>query len=261
MRKGLAVLLLLVSFIGTAFAGKDSLPDIPRDNKYVADFTGTLSQNEIYGLSTIIKAFNDSTSNEIAVVIEDHFDSRNYGDIFEYSFALAEKWGIGKAKKDNGVLIYIAKEDHKIWIQVGYGLEGALPDGLVSRIISNEITPAFKKGEFRIGIQQGLVAIMKATRGEYKSEEESREAKEKNFLAVIMILVIGVTIFVAISNRKGGGGRGNHRGGGNGMLTGYILGSMLNGGRGHGGGGFGGGGFGGGFGGGGFGGGGAGGSW
>ena len=231
--------------------------DFPILKNYANDFTTTLSNSELYTLNSALKSFDDSTSNQVVFLMIRSIE----GYALEmYTYEVASKNKIGSTK-NNGVLFFVAKDDKKMRIEVGYGLEGALPDALASSILRNDVRPHFKHGDYYAGIQSGLSSIMRAIKGEYKSDKKEDE-ESIGFPIMYIILII---IFIIFSGRRGG------RGGG-GLLPWLILSSMGSGrsksGWGSGGfGGFsGGGGFGGGFGGfsgggGSFGGGGASGSW
>ena len=190
-----------------------------------------------------------------------HYFKEIFGD--EYTIHVAEKNKFGKKGRDNGVLLVIAKNDHKLWITVGYGLEGALPDAVCSEIIRKVITPEFKKNDFAAGIDAGIDAMIAATKGEFTGEGAGAKGVPHIPFRLIVFLIIVVFFLIGGIRRMGGGSR--TVGGPGGFVTGMLLGNMLGGGfggrssGGFGGGGFGGGGFSGG--GGGFGGGGAGGSW
>jgi len=121
-------------------------------------------------LSTLLEGYERESSIEIAVVLIATLDGY---DISQYTFDLGEKWGIGKGDTDNGALILVSKGERKIWIATGYGLEGALPDALVSRIISNEILPRFKQDDYFGGLKAGSLAIIQATEGEYVGNPKS----------------------------------------------------------------------------------------
>jgi len=177
----------------------------------------------------------------------------------EYATKLLRDWGIG-SKKNNGILLLIAINDREIKIEVGYGLEGAIPDITALNIIDNDIKPAFKAGNYYQGIDQATDNLAKAAVGEYKV---ARAKKSKSKGSGGLFLIILIIIFVVLRNGRGGGGSNIGGGGFSDVATGMLLGSLLGGGS-RGGGGWGnsggGGGFGG-FGGGSSGGGGAGGSW
>lgn len=239
----------------------------PKSNTLVTDYTNTLSAEDKQRLEDKLVAFNDSTSTQIAVVI-----MRSVGeyDIGEYAVKLGRAWGIGQQGKNNGVLILVAKEDRKITIQTGYGVEGALPDAVTRQIREDYINPRFREGDFYGGLDAGLDQIIKYTKGEYKADAKPK-SKDNGSPAPGLVIAIIVIIIVIIISRRGGGGGGRiiDRRGGASPFWWFLAGNMLGSGRSSGGdwGGFsggggssGGGGFGG-FGGGSFGGGGSSGSW
>ncbi|MDI9319191.1 MAG: TPM domain-containing protein [Phycisphaerales bacterium] len=255
IKKYFQYLLLLVltwtSTFTTAWAGEKDFPPVPNPPRLVSDLAGFMRADEAAALEAKLEAYSDSTSNEIAIVT---VQSIGQYDIADYTVQLFNKWHIGGKKNNNGILILAAKEERKIWMTTGYGLEGALPDGLVGQIIREEIEPNFKQEHFYEGFEQGTNALIDAARGEYTAEPKAVKGKGGSIIPIIIIIIIFVVIF-----SRGG------RGGGGGLLNnvGWIAASMLNGrssGSGWGGGSSDGGGFGG-FGGGSSGGGGAGGSW
>lgn len=227
--------------------------EFPVLDKYANDFTSTLSNSELSSLNIKLKSFEDSTSNQVVFLM---INSLNDYPLEMYTYEVAARNKIGTSKNNNGVLFFVSKNDRKMRIEVGYGLEGALPDALASSILRNEVRPYFKRGDYYSGISAGLNAIMLASVGEYTNENRENESDEIKFPFGVIIMII---IFIILSSR---GGRG--KGGGN-ILPYLLIGSMLGGGRKSGGWG-GGSGFGGGFGGfsgggGSFGGGGSSGSW
>ncbi|MBY0245616.1 MAG: TPM domain-containing protein [Sphingobacteriaceae bacterium] len=251
----LIIAFLLIGFV--AFA-----QDFPeKSNKLINDFTNTLDAQQIQQLEKKLIAFEDSTSNQIAVVM---IKSVGGYDINDYALQLGRKWGIGGKDKNNGVILLIALNDRKMSIQTGYGLEGALPDIYTKRIIQNNIKPYFKQQAYFEGIDAGTDAIISLIKGEYKNDApKTKNKKSKGGAFLILILIVVAVIFFI---KKGGrGGNGGQVIGSRGVTDALLLGMLFNGmGRGSGGG-FGGGGdsggsFGG-FGGGSFGGGGSSGDW
>lgn len=241
--------------------------DFPkRTDKLVNDYTSTLSKQEVRELTTLLEGYERESSIEIAVVIIATLDGY---DISQYTFDLGEKWGIGKGGTDNGALVLVSKDDRKLWIATGYGIEGALPDALVSRIISDEIRPRFKQDDYFGGLKAGSLAIIQATHGEYEGRPEGTVPAGQGVGIIVMVLLVFLMIWGIRAMQVKEYAKVNH-------LGFWAAWALLNsaaakhggaygtfsGGRGFGGGGFsgGGGGFGG-FGGGSFGGGGAGGSW
>ncbi len=172
---------------------------------YVNDYTGTLSTNVKQSLEAELQLFAASTTNEIAVVIISSLE----GDSVEnYAVKLFEEWKIGNAKNDNGVLLLIAKNDRKLRIEVGYGLEGALPDILAKDIIDTKITPAFKQEDYDKGVTEGVRAIEQVTKGEYIKginavnqvnqnvvTETKKSSSILNWIPIELILTIFFLIF------------------------------------------------------------------
>jgi uncharacterized protein len=240
-----------------------TFPEKP--NRLVNDYTQTLSPDQINQLEQKLVAFNDSSTTQIAVVL---IKSLEGYDVADYGVRLAQSWGIGGAKNNNGVLLLVSLGDRKVTIQTGYGVEGALPDAITKRIIEREITPNFKTGDYFSGLNEGTNAIISYTKGEYKNDAPKKKGR-KSGSGIGFIIIMIIIILLAI--KKGGGG--SEVIGGRGSASPFwwlLMGSQL--GRGNSGGfggfsgggdGFGGGGGGGfgGFGGGSFGGGGSSGSW
>lgn len=245
-------LALLLPMWGAA----QNVPARPDPPRLVNDLAGVLSPAQRDDLERKLVAYDDSTSNQVVILI---VKTLNDQPIEEYSLKVLRTWGIGNKQINNGVLIVAAIDDHKLRIETGYGLEGAIPDITANQIITNDIAPAFRSGDYYEGLNNAVNSIMQAAAGEYRAPEgyadrglQSRHIPIGAIIAVIIILLI-------ISRRGGGGGGGflSRRGFGPVIFPGAF------GGFGGGGGGFGGGGGGGfgGFGGGSGGGGGASGGW
>ncbi len=259
----LVLFMLICSLVGQA----QELPAKP--TQLVNDYTGTLRAADVQALERKLLAFEDTTSTQIAVVV---LRSTGGYDVADYAVRLAQKWGVGGKKDNNGILLLAALDDRTVTIQTGYGMEGAVPDVIAHRIIQNEIKPAFRRQDYYGGLDKATDALISYTKGEYKADpRRERKERENSGVPIVVIIIIVIVIISLISRNGGGGNRGGR------VLTGRgssdlfwwtLLNSLGRGGGGNGGGGFGGGGFGGGsgggfggFGGGGFGGGGASGRW
>jgi len=236
---------------------KDAIKTPPSPARLVNDYTTTLTPEQRQTLENKLVQIDDSTSTQIAVIIVPSLDGY---DVADAATELGTSWGIG-GKKNNGVvlLICVDKNNHKVNISPGYGLEGALTDITASHIIEDVIVPNFKGDDYYRGIDEGTDAIIKAVKGEYSTPRASRSIGKGGVKLIIIIIII--VFFLVV---RGGGGRGGGFMSRRGSILGPMILSDLLGGRGgggwSGGGSSGGGGFGG-FGGGGFGGGGASGSW
>lgn len=235
-------------------AAAQSPPPVPRE--YVTDQAGILPAEAEARLNARLKQFDEETSNQVLVAI---FPSLPSASLEDFTIRTAQAWRAGRAKLDNGAVLFVFVQDRKVRIEVGYGLEGALPDVTAHRIIEEQITPRFRAGDYAGGLEAGVGAIIAATRGEYKAEPRPA-AGGGGGEGIDVWMVILVIIVLIIMSRGGGGGRtygrrGYRRGG----FIPIPMGWGGGGGGWGGGGGFGGGGFSGG--GGSFGGGGASGSW
>lgn len=259
MKRLLFSFVLFLSLFANAQVEK-VIPSRPNPPRLVNDFTNTLTPEQAQALEQKLIAYDDSTSNQVAIVM---MNSLQDYPIEEVSLGILRAWGVGGKEHSNGIVVLVSKEDHKIRIEVGFGLEGAITDVTSKSIIDNDLTPNFKEGNFYRGFDDATDDIIKAAAGEYKAPEGYNKGKGKGFpFGVIIFLIILFSII--FRNRGGGKGGMMSRRGYGGFWTGMLLGNMLGGSGGGGGGGGwsggGGGGFGG-FGGGGGGGGGASGGW
>lgn len=246
-------LTILLFIFGAYSSSAKEFPKLKEGNR-VYDLANVLNAQEELQLEKKIVAYQDSTSSQIVILIEQSLDGE---DDFDYTYRLAESWGIGQEGKNNGLLIAAFMDEHKLRIQVGRGLEPVITDAVSHAIINNVLKPAFRKEAYYQGFDQALDVVFAAAKGEFKGDGRK---KKKAPVGAIFIPIIAIILVILLS-RRGGGGFGG------GMMTGYMLGRMSGGGWGNfssGSGGFGGGGGfsgGGGFGGGSFGGGGSGGGW
>ncbi len=239
----------LVSFAQT------ELPQKPSIETSVYDHANLLTVSQKNALEQKLINYADTTSTQIVVATIHSLEGRN---INLYAAEWAHTWGIGQANKDNGVLFLIAKDDRKMAIQVGYGLEHLLTDAMSKRIIELVIAPQFKKGDYYNGINAGTTAMMDVLSGSYKADETMESGSIWPFLIFLLFFILIIIIISKANKGNTGGGYRNTSGPiifTNSGRTGGFGGGFGGGGS------FGGGGFGGGFGGGGFGGGGASGGW
>jgi uncharacterized protein len=255
----------LVLFLCLSFSVLAQLPAPKSPPRLYNNFSSIqlLSPSEEAEIEQQLEKFEAETSNEIAIIVVD--DLKGY-EPWEYAVEIGEKWGVGKEKEDNGIVLLIkpTKTDggRKTFIAVGRGLEGAIPDLTTNEIIENEILPNFKQDNYFQGIKQAVDVLSKLSKGEYNSKQYSKKNKKEIGFVGGLLLVFLIIIIVIVLIKKGG--RGGGGGGlGSSIASGIFWGSIASGGFGGNRGGYGGsssGGFGG-FGGGSFGGGGSGGSW
>ncbi|MDO1447602.1 TPM domain-containing protein [Rhodocytophaga aerolata] len=257
MKKTKFILIAFIIGLLATGASAQTFPEKPNPPRLVNDFAGVLSENEENALERKLVRLDDTTSTQIAIVIVN-----TYGDYdrAQYTFELANKWGIGQAGKNNGVLITIAIKDRKYFTATGYGAEGALPDAIIKRIEEQTFPPNFRAENYYRGLDEATTLMARAIAGEYQAENTDEGEGGSGGMSFIFLLII-IIIIIAVIRRGGRGGRGGggRYYGGGGFFPPFITmgrgGSFGGGSFGGGGGGFGG------FGGGSFGGGGAGGDW
>lgn len=253
-----AAALLLAVFAATS---SYAIPQRPQPQRLVNDLAGLFTRTQTQELEMMLVEFDDSTSNQIAVVTT--ADLEGY-DAAEYATRIGLDWQVGSARFDNGIVILVkpktADSAGKVFIAVGYGLEGAIPDAYAKRIIDRIMIPHFMNGDYFAGVNDACMTLMKLASGEISEPREEEEDPIWIFVGILIILLMVIFIIAAFSEGGDNHGSGGRRGPI--IYTGPVITRGHNYGGGFGGGSFGGGfgGFGG-FGGGSFGGGGAGGSW
>jgi len=241
---GFIIVAFIFQFIYPLSGFSQNLPDY---TGYVNDYANILSYETENKLSQLIGELERKTTSQIAVAT---IQTTSPLDIETYSVKLFEKWGIGQKGKDNGVLLLIAVNDRKMRIEVGYGLEGAIPDALAKIIITQYITPSFKEGDFNAGVSKGVIGITKLISKEYDielsklsdipinvpmPEKPSLLASVLNFIFTLFIIIMFVSLrmgflwwFLLIPGthrRRGGhwygGGFGGNSGGFSGGFGGF----------------------------------------
>jgi uncharacterized protein len=172
----------------------------------VSDFANILDEQTKSDLNSVITQVEQKTSAEMAVAIVTSLDGMAVED---YSVQLFKAWGIGKKGKDNGILVLVAPNERKVRIEVGYGLEPVLPDGLCGEIIRSQIIPEFKQGNFRGGIQRGVQTVAEiVTRGEIAPKRQTAPKNQISGSAVkgfglLFALILGLGFFGFYKMGKG----------------------------------------------------------
>lgn len=236
MKKFLFIIYALFFFCNSLISQDEPsrrLGDNPTSlKKYIVDETNTLSQTEINSLLKKLQDFDKESSTQIVVYMVESLDGESLEDV---SVRIAEANKIGRKDRNNGVLLFIAKGDRKLRIEVGYGLEGVLTDAVSSKIIRSNISPYFRNNNYYEGINSGVDAIIAVAKGEYTNDKSSSR-KQKNDtglmcfgIPIFVLLVFGLiffSIFMSIIRRifgwnkrfytggKGWGGGGFFGGGG-----------------------------------------------
>ena len=205
-----AVLICSAAFLNRA-AAAEVIP--PKPPAYFNDYANIVSKEKARVLNEKLAQFERETSNQVVVAVFRKMQSDS--SIEDYAQRIAQAWGVGQKSRSggNGVVLLVFIDDHKMSIQVGYGLEGALPDVTAFDIRSRHITPHFKNGDYEGGLEEGIDLICKAIRGEYKGDGETALEKRRTSgassgcgpLGFLVMLIIVLTI-IRLGRRKGGYG-------------------------------------------------------
>jgi uncharacterized protein len=190
-----------------AFATGVFALDVPPLRGHVNDYADLLSAPAVHELEASLSAFERSDSTQIVVLTIPTLEGEN---LEEFSIRVAEAWKIGQKGTDNGAILLIAKQEHKVRIEVGRGLEGKLTDLVSGRIIRGEISPHFRSGDFDGGVKAGVSAIMEVVRGEYSAKPDSygsgRRGVHPNHSIFTFIIFLAVAcIFLGSMSRLLGG--------------------------------------------------------
>ena len=169
--KQLSLFLLAVWCWGAGAA--EIMPPVPA--QWFNDYARVVSPTTAARLNQTLQDFERQTSSQILVAVFPKMESPS--SIEDYTVRVAQSWKAGQKDKKNGAVLFVFVQDRKMFIQVGYGLEGALPDAICKRIIEDELKPRFRRDDFDGGLSAGVTAILKATKGEYKGTGQIKSAK------------------------------------------------------------------------------------
>lgn len=204
-----AVLAALVFSLALAAEAPAAEVIPPKPAAYFNDYANVVPEDKALAMNETLAQFERDTSNQIVVAVYPKMESDS--DIFDYTFRVKERWGVGQKDKNNGAVLFVFVQDRKMFLHVNYGLEGALPDITARDITEHVIKPRFKTGDYAGGLQAGITAIIQATRGEYKGSGNTvleRNPKPSNGigpLGVLIMLIIILTI-IRLGRRRGGYG-------------------------------------------------------
>jgi len=197
----LAIGCLLAAFALYAWA-QIAVPALTRP---VTDLTATLNAEQIAALENRLAAFEAARGSQIAVLMVPTLEGE---DIAQFGIRVADQWKIGRTKIDDGVILIIARDDRTLRLEVGYGLEGPIPDAIAKRVIAETITPHFKVGDYYGGIEAGVAQVMRLIEGEALPPPVSGggEGDDGAFGLLVMGGVIGGWLLSTLMSRPAAGG-------------------------------------------------------
>lgn len=197
-------------FLLTLFAivlSSTTFADIPAPtNKLVNDFASVMTSEQALEMECELRLYNDSTSTQICVVTVESLDDLSPA---EYAQQLGEKWGVGQAGKDNGVIILVKKKTKEsggdVFIATGYGVEGLLPDAICKRIVERTMIPKLKEGDYHGAIVEAISEIQKYLSGEFTADDINIENLSWWKIVLVMIILIMFIVLFADGNTHSGG--------------------------------------------------------
>lgn len=195
-------LLILFTFLFVLLPLQASALGIPKLRGYVNDYANMISDASRAKLEQELKAFEQSDSTQLVILTLPSLEGETIED---YSIKVVEAWKLGQARKDNGILFLVSKDDRKMRIEVGRGLEGRLTDLMAGRIIDLVVKPRFKRGDFDGGFTAGIASLIDTTRGEFKAEEkDSRKGTQPFHSSWLFLIVVLIFFFFLFSARNRG---------------------------------------------------------
>ena len=209
---------LLIAAVAILFAISAHAAEVipPKPAGYFNDYGGVVSKEAASRFNEQLAQFERDTSDQVVVAVLPKMQSDS--DIADYTQRVAQAWGVGQKDRRNGVVLFVFIQDRKMFIQVGYGLEGALPDATAFDITERHMKPLFRAGNYEAGLATGIDLIFKAIRGEYKGSGKT-VAERKGVTGVVsnvvpFIVFIIVLMLLSRLFRKMGGYGYSSRGGG-----------------------------------------------
>jgi len=187
----LAFVVLFLQFILFNADGIAQIPAMPEPPRLVNDFTGTLSEEEIYALEQKLLNYNDTTSTQILVVLVNELGGYDPAD---FAFRLGQQWGVGQQQHNNGAVILIKPKTKssrgQAFIATGYGLEAVIPDALARRIVNNEMIPEFKNDRYFDGIWRATDVMFGLASGEFTADDYDQSPDAAWFVPILVFLII-----------------------------------------------------------------------
>jgi uncharacterized protein len=208
------ILVALAGFAHFSAQAAEVIP--PKPDHYFNDYAGVVSKDAAERFNAQLEQFEKETSDQVVVAIYSKMQSDS--SIADYTQRVAQAWGVGQKERRNGVVLFVFVQDHKMFIQVGYGLEGALPDITAFDITEYKIKPHFRNNDYEGGLAVGIDSILKAIRGEYKgtgktvAEEQGGSSAPPSILFFIIFIIV-LIILSRLMRRFGGYGYSSGGGG------------------------------------------------
>ena len=218
-----SIFLFVLLLATNSLYSKDIIPDAPQPVRYVNDLAAIFTSSQVEELESYLKNYKDSTSTQITVVTVESLEGM---DASMYAAKLGDKWGVGQADKDNGIVFLVAPHDRKYYIATGKGLQDRITDLFLIRLKERVIIPEFKRGNFYSGVLSGVMQITDKLSGAYQAETDEIDAELSTTQIILLILFFFLIIWgiskvaKAVNYGETYSGRGYHSGFGGGFWGG-----------------------------------------
>lgn len=186
--RSLALLAALLT--GAWLPAAERIPPAPA--RYFNDYTEVVSRPAADALNLQLEQYERESTNQLLVVVFPRMESDS--SVEDYTVRVAQAWKVGQQGRNNGAVLFVFKDDHKLYLQVGYGLEATLTDAIASQIIERQLKPAFRAGDFEGGLRAAVASMIAATKGEYKGTGRTRA--ESRGSDSVGPMALGLTLFV-----------------------------------------------------------------
>ena len=191
---------------------------VPENVGFVNDFQGILSDTERKELEDFLTEYAQTSGNEVAIAIINLPTGEN---VESYALKLFNQWGVGGGEEDNGLLVVLYPDARRVRIEVGYGLEGAIPDIVAYNIIEKDMIPYFRNGDYFTGLKTAAIRLTQLAEGEYPDairrryyDQVDRGSDSDPEGSIVFFLMLLIVIIIVLNNiKRNGGGGGGHRGG------------------------------------------------
>ncbi|OFV88096.1 MAG: hypothetical protein A2V74_03210 [Acidobacteria bacterium RBG_16_70_10] len=201
MRAALSALAAAALLAGVGpWVRAETLPPPPA--AYFNDYAGLVGTDEARRLDAKLGELAAQTSTQVVVAVFPELPSPSLED---FTVKTAQSWRVGRKELDNGAVFFVFVKDRKMRIEVGYGLEGALPDALAFRILEEQVKPRFRTGDYAGGLEAGIDGILAATRGEYKAIPAAKDAQNVTVAAFLIVLIVLLVLATFIAQARHGG--------------------------------------------------------
>jgi uncharacterized protein len=191
------LILLLALLAGAGLRGAETIPPAPA--RYFNDYAGAVPASVANELNSQLEQFERDSSNQLLVAVFPRILSDS--SVEDYTVRVAQAWRVGQRAKNNGAVLFVFMAERQLYIQVGYGLEAALPDATAHDIIESILKPAFRANDYAGGLSRAVAAMIAATKGEYRGTGRTLTQEENDNLGYLIFAIIVLMLLASVLRR------------------------------------------------------------